>query len=476
MKNILYIIVMVFSIGCSDFLNREPQTSIAKNEAFENIQNIELAVIGCYNSLLENQSLGKEAFILYPELKGGNLKYGHNIGVSTQNRWRNSYEFNHDKVDEDEITYSTYRNAYSMMNRINNSIHGIREYSPKSESEKLLVEQYLAEVLTLRAYLNFYLANFYCQPYEYSSNAQHIGLVLLEVTPDPLDQPKRSKLYQTYDFIINDLDEALTLYNQDRVGVRKESWLRVVAAKALLSRVNLYKGDWNEVIKWSTEVINTSGLSLVANEDYHDAFSSHNTINTEDIWTLDFTGVAQEALSRIIGVNREQQSEFSVTTDLYDLYDDQDVRKSLYWVNTNTKDTLTYKYNNDETTLTENVYRLVRLSEIYLNRAEASARIGDNVVARSDLNSIVKRANPNAEDIKTSGEALVEDILIERRKELALEGHYYFDLIRNAKDINRADYNGVLNQNLSFPNHKMILPIPNYALDYNSNMEQNEGY
>ena len=126
---------------------------------------------------------------------------------------------------------------------------------------------------------------------------------------------------------------------------------------------------------------------------------------------------------------------------------------------------------------------LLRLSETYLNAAEAAVKLGDNETAIKYLEPIVKRANPNN---TVEGTTLtLEDVLNERRKELVAEGHRMFDVLRNGMTIVRKD---IPNSNIKNTKHfsknlecdwnfyRIVLPIPKAEMDTNPNMEQNLGY
>jgi hypothetical protein len=86
------------------------------------------------------------------------------------------------------------------------------------------------------------------------------------------------------------------------------------------------------------------------------------------------------------------------------------------------------------------------------------------------------RANPDAELNSISGQDLIDEILLERRRELAFEGHLFFDLKRNNKDIIREDGCTINLCQLDYPNPRFVLPIPESSLLINQNMIQNEGY
>jgi hypothetical protein len=119
---------------------------------------------------------------------------------------------------------------------------------------------------------------------------------------------------------------------------------------------------------------------------------------------------------------------------------------------------------------------VIRLAEVYLNRAEAYANLNRPEPAREDLNTIRQRANPEAEPVTASGEALLEAVLQERRKELAFEGHLLYDITRYKKDVTRDYCSGDSSCDETYPSPKFVLPIPQDALTANSELTQNKGY
>ena len=128
---------------------------------------------------------------------------------------------------------------------------------------------------------------------------------------------------------------------------------------------------------------------------------------------------------------------------------------------------------------------LLRLSEVYLNAAEAAAKIGDTDNTVKYLDPIVNRANPAIHI--TNADATLQRVLIERRKELVGEGHRFFDAMRNNETITR--YTSSTDQGWHLPLrdearsfdrsfYKTLLPIPQGEINANPAMkdQQNPGY
>jgi len=86
----------------------------------------------------------------------------------------------------------------------------------------------------------------------------------------------------------------------------------------------------------------------------------------------------------------------------------------------------------------------------------------------------------NAVRSGNTGQALIDEIILERRKELYAEGHAYFDLQRLQKDLVRTPAGGHYADPLDIPfnDFRRLSPIPQFELDANEVIrdQQNPGY
>jgi hypothetical protein len=129
-----------------------------------------------------------------------------------------------------------------------------------------------------------------------------------------------------------------------------------------------------------------------------------------------------------------------------------------------------------------NEYKL-RLADILLIEAEAYAYQGNTSKAAELVNIVRHRAKlaDLTSDKTSTKDAMIEAVLHERRLELAMEGERWFDLVRNGKVeeyLNGMDARdgGRLKQVKLFDANSYLLPIPQTALDENTNLIQNPGY
>ena len=125
---------------------------------------------------------------------------------------------------------------------------------------------------------------------------------------------------------------------------------------------------------------------------------------------------------------------------------------------------------------------VLRLSELYLIAAEAAVKLNNNDKAVKYLDAIVSRANP--EKTVQGKTVTLDDVLLERRKELFGEGHRFFDALRNHQstkefpEISETSHLKMVDESVSFDwnYYRVVLPIPKAEMNSNPNMQQNPTY
>lgn len=476
MKNIIYIGLLVLGLAsCSDFLDIEDETKISNDKLFSTLNGADEALNGTYYELGNGSYYGNN-MIIAPEIKGGNLKVN-NISFENAKSYNYlpSFEFTHTVKGEADYMSNFYKHLYRVISYANNVIENIENVADATEQEKAQIE---AEAKAIRALAHFDLTRFYAQPYSYTANAQHLGVpyMLRNIQYDEL--VTRDLLFDNYENIIADL-----VYAEENLGTAignvgasySEAYMSKLAAQALLARVYLYKGDWERARLYATKVIEDGEVSLLSTAEFVESFSKQEP-SREDIFIVDNSGRKIGApLSDIIGISEARTSLFLLpSNDIIELYEEGDVRGDLFDVQMEVQLTKKWMEFADQ----DNHISVLRLAEMYLIRAEASLNlpVRDEVQARADLNVIRKRANPNAENLQLSGFALDEELFIERRRELAFEGHLFFDIARMGRNLRRVDCNARENINIDYPNNLFVLPIPEDAIEFNDQMEQNPGY
>jgi hypothetical protein len=397
------------------------------------------------------------ARMVYPEIAGGHIKPVH----SSKQTLMDIYTFT---VEADSSSMNNvYAKGYAILNNLNTIINRVTVLSDGLQSER---NDILAQAYGLRALLHLDLVQLYAQPYAYTSDASHPGIVLAKenITVGNA-QLKRASVADVYAQIKTDLQLATDLFASSKSVFTGNStiYFNNTAAKALQARAALNCEAWEDAYDYSTAVINDK-YSLYTNGEYINSWVA--SFGKETIFEL---AVPSSFSGNSLGnyyVNETANSyyQFAPSGDLLALYEENDVRSTGG----------TFKYPTYGTAAT--TVKMIRLSEIYLIRAEAAAQRGQTASAIADLDKIRLRGNPNlqawTDENKTT---LLREIGDERRRELCLEGFFLFDLLRRQQSLQRNDCEGDY-CNLSFPSDRFILPIPLQSVNANRNMEQNPGY
>lgn len=456
--------LLVTATGCEKLLDKEPVDSLSIEETFKDLPGAKTALAGAYYSLLE---VFQPNVMVYPDLAGGNIKYS----KTTSLRLEDVYHFA--QIADDCTMNSAYSSLYSVLNNVNNII----KYTPGvADATALQVNRIMAEARCLRALLHFTLVRLYARPYNHTVDSSHNGIVVnLQplLVSDPY--PVRANIDATYDAITSDLETAIELFANTSgalTGGNSSNYFNVYSARALLAKVYLYKGNWQEAYRYANLTIVSNYYTLLSNANYVSSWSSNNA-SSESVFEIaiesTYTGTSLGAYYGFSGTYQQ----FAATNDIMDLYTATDVRGKTSLFKQSGTYYFTRKYEKDGTSTTP--LKLLRLSEIYLIRAEAAAELGSTQQANDDLEVVRKRADPTATPLALTGTALIEAILTERRKELAFEGNLLFDLARRKKSVSRLDCNAQA-CSVDYNDYRMLLPIPKISVTVNGNLAQNEKY
>lgn len=462
--------------SCSDFLTEEPKQEQSNELTFATFDGVNKAAAAMYG-MFQSDAWYDGEFTLMSELRCGNAK--NPTSVPGSGRYRTDTQW----IYSDRSTSPLWSYAYYTIARANNVINNLDDKVGVDATQQQ-VNNVKAEALFIRALCYFDLVTTYCQPYNYNATEDDkMGVPLVLVTEN--GKPARDSKENVYNQIVADLLQAESIMADDyvRSGVTdKAATPTKPAIQALLSRVYLYMNKWQEAADYATKVINNKKYELAPADAYAAMFSAATAPEGGEIifevygsdkneyW--DNTGWAHLPYMTTTD-DQGSHGDVCATKDLYDLYSEGDVRKSMFKQHGN--DYFPTKYSGkpkDSDPKFTNV-PILRLSEMYLNRAEAiinGASI-QGVTAESDLRKIatVRGASQTAAATK-------QGVFDERRRELAFEGHITADYARCNKSMTRKDFDDSKNKNVAFPSYMWALPIPNRERTANPNVAQNPGY
>jgi hypothetical protein len=440
--------------SCEDFLEVDPpDNQLIGTEVFENADTVDAAFAHIYGQLREGAFTGGYS---------GGLSYrlGHyadelelyNLTISDVVNFSNT-----SVLASDPIVENWWNSSYNLIYAVNNIIEGVEASTDLDDEDR---SRFLGECYFLRAYIHFHLTNLF-------------GAVPYITTTDYRINRNVSRLEEAdvYDHIMADFIEAksqlsATLSSSD--NFRPNYW----AASAMLARTYLYNNEWQLALDEASDLLSNSDYSLES--DLSEVFLKN---SPESIWQLD-SGQAgtntREGITFIFVTGPPPNS--ALSNFLLDDFETGDARFTN-WLGAVSEGSETWYYPfkyklNLPTGSTEECSILIRLAEVYLIAAEASAALGDLPQALNYLNAIRIRASLNVLNSTNQTEVL-DFILQERRIEFFSEqGHRFFDLKRTNSATETLS---PIKPN--WQSTKLLFPIPESELITNSNLlPQNEGY
>ncbi|WP_217604896.1 RagB/SusD family nutrient uptake outer membrane protein [Chitinophaga sp. GbtcB8] len=366
---------------------------------------------------------------------------------------------------DNTINGELWTKFYSQIYQANNIIESLAKAPNITAGVK---QQLMGEAYFTRAYLYFYLVNYYGEiPLVITTNYKINATVF------------RSSTTEVYKQIEIDLQQAQKLLATYFVGVngKSESTERlrptIWAANALLSRMYLYTKNWEKAIEYSSTLINRSDLFSLE-EDLNHVFLKN---SREAIWQITLS--PYNTMEGPFFTLTTTPSSSSLSNRLTDAFESNDKRYSS-WVGTLIDNGQTYHYPfkykvfDFESPVSEYTM-ILRLAEQHLIRAESYAQMGDLNKALSDLNVIRKRAEL-PDFTSSSKEQIIAKIQHERQIELFSElGHRWLDLKRTGDPENilaavASEKGGAWSSNW------LLYPIPQNERSKNHNLSQNLGY
>ncbi len=361
-----------------------------------------------------------------------------------------SFTYTH-SPDQQNARYFWYI-SYKIINGANTVIDVLKDKKDLTDLQK----QLLGENYFLRALATFNLLKFFAWPYTVGDPTQNPGVIIRETTTD-VGPKKRATVAECYDFVEKDLKTAASLMNQ----FRGNQYASKYAAWALLSRLYLYKEDFQNTIAYADSVINSGQFALETPESFPDLYANAAT-HSEPIFIIAFTqkdnrGKFGSIASMYYSDGNSGWGEEFASPSLQDLMAQhrEDVRWSMidslkdengnlvkkngipiFWV-------LKFSFQDGDPNLSSPI--MLRLAEMYLNKAETYAKMGNDAQAIEMVNII--RSHRGLDNALYSvgnlpaGKTVLDIVLDERRIEFAFEGHRVTDLVRNHRPIIR-DYWG----------------------------------
>ena len=473
-KKILITLLLTYSLAsCKKVVDVKPEYIIDGQE-LNSIQDFEFALTGAYAAFQNANYYGatdasSNAFVTLPDMLSDNLNETTESlgGEQVFSRWAFA-------EDESQIE-DTWKAAYAIIGKANIVENNIDKFAAEDQGA---VNRIKAQALAIRALVHFDLLRYFADDYDRNSTSP--GVPYLTVF-DYEQKPARGMVKEDYDHIEQDLKNAanlMTNMDHDINDGDSRAYIDADAVNAMLARMYLYSNQLNDAIQYSTLVIDARPLADIS--EFPDIWTD--VSNSEVLWSCVFEAGQGTPATNVyfpVAPAPDGRSQYKPNPTLVSSFDQaNDVRYSSYFKDIGGRLVLSkYLAKSAQLSKPDGVvnFKAFRTGEMYLIRAEASARNHDDASALDDLNTLRAARIDGYVPAVLSGTALMNAIEQERRKELICEGHRFFDLKRTTRTVSRDDCTDFCT--LDPAAREWTWPIPQPEVDANPNiLPQNPGY
>jgi starch-binding outer membrane protein, SusD/RagB family len=445
--------------GCEKVLDVSPVDVIDQNKAFTNVADLESGVIGAYSAVIGGAPI---------EIAS---RSSDELRLSSENRGQGVQMHNWQYVSTTGETNGWWNVNYVLIDRVNKVMEAAARIQPTT-AEQGTYDRIRGECLALRAMGHFNLVVGFAPAYNATA------LAVPYMTKSGITLPARQTTQEVYTAIKADLQQAKTLIPAS-FGPADLSRISRTAVAALQARVALYERNWADANTFANEALTARPL---------DSITDH-----PRIWTDATSNGVIFRLRRVLGDERLGSLFTDINGDAF--FHPSDALRSAYDATNDVRAAIATRTSNrgtgkDPETVAKYVgvatinladVKAIRSAEMLLIRAEAAAEAGNLAAATTDINTLRRaRIRSYSDETFSTKAAAMDAIELERRRELAYEGHRFFDLKRWGKSITRAGRDALLAaasaRNLPANDNKFTWPIPQAEIDANKNISQNPGY
>ncbi|GHE56484.1 RagB/SusD family nutrient uptake outer membrane protein [Roseivirga thermotolerans] len=492
-SNILLLLLVLAVGSCSeDFLDTFPTDQLGSDQVLGTIENQRAALEGIHRHMYgvggsQDERAGYGNMMINYDFLGHDV-----VNPQRGSGWFiNVHKWIEHRDNSSSLVTHTYDYFYSMIANANNIINSI-DAIEGDENEKKNIK---GQAYFYRAFAHFNMVQLYAPRYRPGEANNQLGIVINLDDLNNLGEPKaRSTVDEVYDQIESDLNAALQNLTSSTVSHTDKSQIRVNVVNGVLARVALTKGEWANAITYARAA--RQGFTLTPNSELTQGFNndgasgwiwaSHVIPDHGTFFASFFAYMSYNYSSTHIRNNPK-----CINADLYDLIPSTDVRKGFWAVTPAERAAINipsnfakYAYMNTKFealpsgTIGDGDVVLMRVAEMILIEAEANAHLGNDVAARTVLFELVSERDPNAVLSTNSGQALLNEILVQRRIELWGEGFNFLDLKRLNLPLNRPQrgsfnltHAAITNVAPGGPEWQYLFPIS--AININPLLQQN---
>lgn len=524
---LLLIAVGLLYTSCEDAYQIVQDGEFGESATFKTVEDMQLYLNEVYDRASVQNEIGFTSIIT------------DEVGTGNQNAGQNRDLYGFILNSNDTFAEGIWASQYILINYSNRLLRGAARVTPEA-GEEALYNSIVAQAKALRAFGHFQLLTYFSTDLKDDSA---LGVILMNRVPELTEQLPRNTNGEVFALIESDLNDAYTNLIDPTASTvpNAKPWTFISknAINALRARMYAYRGNYPLALQYANQVIADSPALTLAtpvpggtvgstawNNAYYNATAPTNPYRRmwadfdrgEIIWSLDrpvgkgsvaslfyfnrtnFTGGSYQDMGRNLFNLLEQGNGANGSSDIRRFaYIDPTSRidQAGYTTHTAPDYTTDPSYQLNDALLIDkypgksgadlnNDLKVFRVSEMYFIRAEALVAAGDLPGAAAAIKAVrdarAFRAPFPVLPVYANATAAWADILLERRLELAYEGHRYIDLKRLGAlagvtiDRYTRDCELITTCSIDTDDYRFTAPLPISELNFNQQAEQNPGY
>lgn len=456
---------LVVCVSCEEtFLETAPTTDISDSDIYSSTETVNGVLLGVYNKWRTFEPVngrmdqsGLHSYNLAHEVMTTDV-------IITKSWYSAESALTTNTASSNRVKYA-WRIFYNSINNLNNVLANIDEV-PGEQADK---DRIKAEALGMRGFCYFNLVRTYMHTYAIASSTPSIPIYLTPTTAETKGNPK-STVSEVYQQIVSDLTAAANGLSSDR---DIKGYMNKDVANGLLARVYMTMENYSLAATHAAQA--RASYPLMSGTEWKNGFNDDS--NVEWIWSQHNNATENPDWGSAIalmgyGSSASGEGGWRMVTELVDSYSATDVRGEVPVFDAGTAFYATTKFVDGASRYSAH-YPLMRASEMALIEAEAAARSNNDSGAQDLLFEVQTRADASAVKSTNTGQALLDEIFLEKRKEFWGEGVVYWDMMRNQMPIVRPPSHNVT-QNIPANSWQMIFQIPESELLINENISLSE--
>lgn len=453
---------LLFTVSCTDQLDRLPVDSLVEASAFQTVSDLENGIVGAIGNLNPDNMVAFNA-IFTDNCRIGINNGGQQLALLNQ-------QLNPNAGDQ-----GLWADRYNVINALNRVLLAAETITPE-QGEGSRYNDVLGMARALRGYLHLELLIYY--GFDVLDGGA-LGVVYQNFVATDGSR-ERNTTSEVLTLIEEDFTAASGLITSTDINFPTRDFITFARARAAL-----YSGDYAAAVNYATTIINSYSL---ANPAQYAAMFGGDADTSEVIWKFDNVQGANNSVAGNFIFTGTGGDFIEASSELFNAFSAGDIRRDIALAPSAASATgftiNKYPPNADNNYI--NDFKIMRVSEMYLVRAEARARQSQFVEAAADVAALrTARGSSTGTAVYANLNAAIQDIVDERRLELCFEAHRYLDIKRARGILNEgitrdaADVSYLGNNfpsSVSATDSRFIFPLPDGEIAGNPNITQAPGY